>query len=60
MEKSFDITLEVLGDALDLRAGKTRRHSERITAFTMAIARAMDLPREQIMVIAPYPKSQVV
>jgi putative nucleotidyltransferase with HDIG domain len=52
LERSYDITLQALGDALDLKDRETEGHSKRVTAFTMAIARAMGLPREQIDVIA--------
>src|ERR1700751_1202569 len=52
LEKSYDITLEALGDALDLRDAETEGHSKRVTAFTIAIARAMGLPADQILVIA--------
>ena len=52
LERSYDITLEVLGDALDLKDAETEGHSKRVTAFTIAIARAMGLPKEQIAVIA--------
>src|ERR1017187_2201243 len=52
LERSYDITLQALGDALDLKDRETEGHSKRVTAFTMAIARAMGLPREQINTIA--------
>jgi len=52
LERSYDITLEALGDALDLRDAETEGHSKRVTAFTIAIARQMGLPRDQIAVIA--------
>src|SRR4051812_5374268 len=52
LEKSYDITLQVLGDALDLKDAETEGHSKRVTAFTIAIAKAMGLPREQINVVA--------
>src|ERR1700726_494523 len=52
LERSYDITLQALGDALDLKDAETEGHSRRVTAFTMAIASAMGLPREQINVIA--------
>jgi putative nucleotidyltransferase with HDIG domain len=52
LERSYDITLQTLGDALDLRDRETEGHSKRVTAFTMAIARAMGLSREQVDVIA--------
>jgi putative nucleotidyltransferase with HDIG domain len=52
LERSYDITLEALGDALDLKDAETAGHTKRVTAFTIAIARAMGLPREHIAVIA--------
>jgi putative nucleotidyltransferase with HDIG domain len=52
LERSYDITLEALGDALDLKDAETEGHSKRVTAFTIAIARAMGLPVEDIRVIA--------
>jgi putative nucleotidyltransferase with HDIG domain len=52
LERSYDITLQALGDALDLKDAETEGHSKRVTAFTIAIARAMGVPREQIPVIA--------
>src|SRR6201997_4238318 len=52
LERSYDITLEALGDALDLKDAETEGHSRRVTLFTIAIAQAMGLPREQIAVIA--------
>jgi putative nucleotidyltransferase with HDIG domain len=52
LEKSYDITLQALGDALDLKDAETEGHSRRVTAFTIAIARAMGVPREQILIIA--------
>src|ERR1700747_2949629 len=52
LERSYDITLEALGDALDLKDAETEGHSKRVTAFTIAVARAMDVPKEQMDVIA--------
>ncbi len=52
LERSYDITLEALGDALDLKDAETEGHSKRVTAFTIAIARAMGLSAERIRVIA--------
>lgn len=52
LERSYDITLEALGDALDLKDAETEGHSKRVTGFTIAIARAMDLPHDKIRVIA--------
>ena len=52
LERSYDITLEALGDALDLKDAETEGHSKRVTAFTIAIARAMGISKDQIAVIA--------
>src|SRR2546421_5934068 len=52
LKRSYDITLQALGDALDLKDRETEGHSRRVTAFTMAIARAMGLTADQIRVIA--------
>ncbi len=52
LKKSYDITLEALGDALDLKDAETEGHSKRVTAFTIAIARAMGLDDNEIRVIA--------
>lgn len=52
LEESYDITLAALGDALDLKDRETEGHSKRVTAFTMAVARAMGLSSDQVRVIA--------
>jgi putative nucleotidyltransferase with HDIG domain len=52
LERSYDITLEALGDALDLKDAETEGHSKRVTAFTIAIARALGLSSDEIRVIA--------
>ena len=52
LKKSYDITLEALGDALDLKDAETEGHSKRVTAFTIEIARAMGIRGEELRVIA--------
>src|SRR5208337_4523585 len=52
LEKSYDILLEALGDALDLKDAETECHAKRVTAYTIAIARKMGLAKEEIDVIA--------
>lgn len=52
LERSYDITLEALGDALDLKDAETEGHSKRVTAFTIAMARAMGMSGDRIRVIA--------
>lgn len=51
LERSYDITLEALGNALDLKDAETEGHSKRVTAFTMAISHALGLPDERRKVI---------
>ena len=52
LEHSYDVTLEALGDALDLKDSETEGHSKRVTAYTIALARAMGLAPADIKVIA--------
>jgi putative nucleotidyltransferase with HDIG domain len=52
LKRSYDITLEVLGEALDYKDRETEGHSKRVTAYTMAIANRMGIPKEQIETIA--------
>jgi putative nucleotidyltransferase with HDIG domain len=52
LERSYDITLQALGGALDMKDAETEGHSKRVTAFTIAIARQLGLSPEQIRVIA--------
>jgi len=52
LEHSYDVTLEALGDALDLKDSETEGHSKRVTAYAIALARAMAIPPEEIKIIA--------
>jgi putative nucleotidyltransferase with HDIG domain len=52
LEKSYDITLEAMGDALDLRDTETEGHSRRVTAYTIALAREFGLDQEALRIIA--------
>jgi putative nucleotidyltransferase with HDIG domain len=52
LERSYDITLEALGDALDLKDAETEGHSKRVTAFTIALARGAGVPPQHIPVVA--------
>jgi putative nucleotidyltransferase with HDIG domain len=52
LERSYDITLEALGDALDLKDAETEGHSKRVTAFTIALARGAGIPAHQIPTVA--------
>jgi len=52
LEHSYDVMLEALGDALDLKDSETEGHSKRVTAYAIALARAMSIPPAEIKVIA--------
>jgi putative nucleotidyltransferase with HDIG domain len=43
LERSYDDTLEALGGALDLKDAETEGHCKRVTAYTLAIAKAMEI-----------------
>jgi putative nucleotidyltransferase with HDIG domain len=49
LERSYDITLEALGDALDLKDAETEGHSKRVT---IALARGAGVPPTQIPIVA--------
>jgi putative nucleotidyltransferase with HDIG domain len=52
LQRSYDVTLEALGDALDLKDAETEGHSKRVTAYTIQIARAMGLDAEELRILA--------
>jgi putative nucleotidyltransferase with HDIG domain len=52
LERSYDITLEALGEALDLKDAETEGHSRRVTDYTIAMAKQMGLQKDEISVIA--------
>jgi cyclic di-GMP phosphodiesterase len=52
LERSYDISLEFIGDAMDLRDGESTGHSKRVTAFAICIARRMGVCTDQIRTIA--------
>ena len=52
LEHSYDVTLEALGDALDLKDSETEGHSKRVTAYTIALARAMGVDPTTIKAVA--------
>ena len=52
LERSYDMTLEFGGDLLDLKDAEPERHFKFVTAFTIALARAMGLSGAKIRVIA--------
>ena len=52
LERSYDITLEALGNALDLKDAETEGHSKRVTAYSIVLARAMNIDASEVKVIA--------
>jgi len=52
LESSYDDTLEALGGALDLKDAETEGHCKRVTAFTLAIAKALNVDLAQLPEIA--------
>ncbi|MGH9588466.1 MAG: HD domain-containing phosphohydrolase [Acidobacteriaceae bacterium] len=52
LEQAYDITLEALGDALDLKDAETEGHSRRVTGYTIALARAIGVKGEQLRTVS--------
>src|SRR5262252_6554735 len=52
LEQSYDYTLEALGGALDAKDAETEGHCQRVTAFTITIARAMGVDKGLLRQIA--------
>jgi putative nucleotidyltransferase with HDIG domain len=52
LERSYDITIEAMGDALDLRDQETEGHSRRVTAYTIELAKALGVGSNELRIIA--------
>ncbi len=52
LEQSYDYTLEALGGALDAKDAETEGHCQRVTAFTITIAKAMNVDKATLRHIA--------
>jgi len=52
LEQSYDYTLEALGGALDAKDAETEGHCQRVTAFTITIAKAMGVDKASLRYIA--------
>jgi cyclic di-GMP phosphodiesterase len=52
LEQSYDDTLEALGSALDLKDAETEGHCQRVTAFTISIAKSVPVPRHYLAILA--------
>lgn len=51
LERSYDITIEALVDALEAKEASAGGHTRRVTLTSIAISQALGLPREQIAAI---------
>jgi putative nucleotidyltransferase with HDIG domain len=52
LEQSYDYTLEALGGALDAKDAETEGHCQRVTAFTITIAKGMNVDKSLLRQIA--------
>jgi putative nucleotidyltransferase with HDIG domain len=52
LTQSYDDTLEALGSALDLKDAETEGHSQRVTAYTISIAKNVPVPLPYLVVLA--------
>jgi len=52
LEQSYDVILELFAEVLDLKDAEPEGHSKRVTAFAIALGRAMGIPVERIRMIA--------
>jgi putative nucleotidyltransferase with HDIG domain len=52
LERSYDISVDFMGDAMALNDVEAEGHSKRVAAFTIAIARATGVPTDRIRIIA--------
>ena len=52
LEQSYDDTLEALGGALDLKDAETQGHCQRVTAFTICIAKTVPVPLAYLPILA--------
>ncbi len=52
LEQSYDDTLEALGGALDLRDAETEGHCKRVTVFSLAICKALQVEPKHLPEIA--------
>ena len=52
LEQSYDDTMEALGSALELRHAETRGHCQRVTAFTISIAKKVPVSVSYLPILA--------
>jgi putative nucleotidyltransferase with HDIG domain len=52
LQRTHNLMLLALSDALDLRDSETEGHSQRVTAYSITLAHALNLPAPEIKVLA--------
>lgn len=52
LSQSYDDTVDALGSALALRDAEAEGHSQRVTAYTISIAKAVPVPQHHLIVLA--------
>ena len=52
LTQSYDDTLETFGSALELKDAETAGHSQRVTAYTISIAKSVPVPLPYLTVLA--------
>lgn len=52
LTQSYDETVDALGSALGLKDTETEGHSQRVTAYTISIAKAVPVPQDYLGVLA--------
>jgi putative nucleotidyltransferase with HDIG domain len=52
LTQSYDDTLEALGSALDLKDAETEGHSQRVSVYTISIAKKVPVPLQYLTVLA--------
>jgi HD-GYP domain-containing protein (c-di-GMP phosphodiesterase class II) len=52
IEQTYDVTLQALGGALDLRDNETAGHSRRVMAYAVETAKVMSFSEEQLITLA--------
>jgi HD-GYP domain-containing protein (c-di-GMP phosphodiesterase class II) len=50
--QSYDDTLQVLGSTLELKDAETEAHCQRVTAYTISIAKSIPVPLPYLTVLA--------
>jgi HD-GYP domain-containing protein (c-di-GMP phosphodiesterase class II) len=52
LTQAYDDTIEALGSALDLKDPESFGHSQRVTAYTISIAKSVPVPLSYLTVLA--------